>query len=411
MDKNGLELHIAESSPEVHPPRNRKKQGKVKPGAKDASASGGPPKKKKGTWAQLVRVAPNLYRHPKNEMYYGWKKVDGRAQLHCLETADRQTADRKLAEWLSDIRRVNPTVARSTLEELLQAFVATRANCKGATKNAENGFLKSFRAHFDCERRVSSVKPSEIKAFATTLATKREYSNSTFNRLCVFLCQVFELAKSDSMTAENLYTLSGLKYRTVHRPPPQIPTVEQFEKILANVRSIKNNRKAMVSADFLEFEGRAGFGQAEASAMRWKDIDFSAGPYGEMRLMRVKTGKYFQVPIYPKLRPLLERMKEEAIAHVGKNSSKFDENQRVFMIDNARKALTNACERMELPPFTQRNLRQMFILEAYRAGVDVKTIAKWQGHQDGGKLIMDTYTEVFGADQKDFEKRQLAKLQ
>ena len=63
-----------------------------------------------------------------------------------------------------------------------------------------------------------------------------------------------------------------------------------------------------------------------------------------------------------------------------------------------------------LPPFTQRNLRQMFIVEAYRAGVDVKTLAKWQGHQDGGKLIMDTYTEAFGADQREFEKKQLMKL-
>ena len=52
----------------------------------------------------------------------------------------------------------------------------------------------------------------------------------------------------------------------------------------------------------------------------------------------------------------------------------------------------------------------MFIVEAYRAGVDVKTIAKWQGHQDGGKLIMDTYTEAFGADQREFERKQLMKL-
>jgi hypothetical protein len=40
----------------------------------------------------------------------------------------------------------------------------------------------------------------------------------------------------------------------------------------------------------------------------------------------------------------------------------------------------------------------------------MKTIAKWQGHQDGGKLIMDTYTEAFGADQREFEKKQLMKL-
>ncbi len=387
-----------------------KSRGKAEPEAKDTSTTS-PPPKKKGTWAQLVRVAPNLYRHPKSEMYYGWKKVNGRAQLHCLETADRQTADRKLTDWLSEVRRVNPTIARSTLEELLQAFMATRSNCKDATKNTENGFLKSFRAHFDCERRVSSVKPSELKAFASALTTKREYSASTFNRLCLFLRQVFELAKSDSMTAQNLYTLSSLKYRAIHRPPPEIPTVEQFEKILASVRSIKNNRKAIDSADFLEFEGRAGFGQAEAAAMRWKDIDFSAGSCGEMSMMRVKTGKYFQVPIYPKLRPLLERMKEEAVNHAEQNGGKFDDTKRVFVIDSARKSLTNACVRLGFPLFTQRNLRQMFILEAYRAGVDVKTIAKWQGHQDGGKLIMDTYTEVFGADQKDFEKRQLAKLQ
>jgi hypothetical protein len=29
---------------------------------------------------------------------------------------------------------------------------------------------------------------------------------------------------------------------------------------------------------------------------------------------------------------------------------------------------------------------------------------------DGGKLIMDTYTEVFGADQREFEKKQIMKL-
>jgi hypothetical protein len=52
----------------------------------------------------------------------------------------------------------------------------------------------------------------------------------------------------------------------------------------------------------------------------------------------------------------------------------------------------------------------MFIVEAYRAGVDVKTLAKWQGHQDGGKLIMDIYTEVLGTDQREFERKQILRL-
>jgi hypothetical protein len=46
----------------------------------------------------------------------------------------------------------------------------------------------------------------------------------------------------------------------------------------------------------------------------------------------------------------------------------------------------------------------------WRAGIDVKLIAKWQGHQDGGKLILDTYTEVFGARDDSYVEQELAKL-
>lgn len=31
---------------------------------------------------------------------------------------------------------------------------------------------------------------------------------------------------------------------------------------------------------------------------------------------------------------------------------------------------------------------------AIEKGVDVKVIAEWQGHQDGGKLILQTYSHV-----------------
>ena len=36
----------------------------------------------------------------------------------------------------------------------------------------------------------------------------------------------------------------------------------------------------------------------------------------------------------------------------------------------------------------------MFITNAIEKGVDVKVIAEWQGHRDGGKLILDTYSHV-----------------
>src|SRR5436190_1983010 len=65
-----------------------------------------------------------------------------------------------------------------------------------------------------------------------------------------------------------------------------------------------------------------------------------------------------------------------------------------FKHDDAAKALSNACKRLGLPPFTHRALRRMFIVRAIERGVDVKVIAEWQGHRDGGKLILNTYSHV-----------------
>jgi integrase len=97
----------------------------------------------------------------------------------------------------------------------------------------------------------------------------------------------------------------------------------------------------------------------------------------------MKTTAAFVIPIYPQLRPLIEKLCE------GKKP-----NEHLFAIGQARKALTNACERLELPSFTQRSLRRMFITRAIERGVDVKVIAQWQGHKDGGKLILETYSHV-----------------
>ena len=42
--------------------------------------------------------------------------------------------------------------------------------------------------------------------------------------------------------------------------------------------------------------------------------------------------------------------------------------------------------------------------------MDKKYIAEWQGHQDGGQLILDTYTQVFGSDDEEYVRGQLAKI-
>jgi len=159
------------------------------------------------------------------------------------------------------------------------------------------------------------------------------------------------------------------------------PSFEEFQAIVANIRTQKRlKRQAEESADFVEFLGLAGLGQAETRSITRADVDLVAG---RITTFRHKTRQGFVVPVFPQLRPLLEKL------CAGKGHG-----DRLFKHDDAAKALANACKRLNLPAYSHRALRRMFITRAIEKGVDVKVIAEWQGHRDGGKLILQTYSHI-----------------
>ena len=67
---------------------------------------------------------------------------------------------------------------------------------------------------------------------------------------------------------------------------------------------------------------------------------------------------------------------------------------KVGLTIKRRYLLSAACKRLKLPHYDHRSLRRMFVTRALQKGVDVKTVADWQGHQDGGRLILSTYSHV-----------------
>ena len=69
---------------------------------------------------------------------------------------------------------------------------------------------------------------------------------------------------------------------------------------------------------------------------------------------------------------------------------------RLFTFDNCKKGIEAACKRLGYPHFTLRSLRRMFITRALMRGVDVQTVSRWQGHVDGGALLLRTYAHVLG---------------
>lgn len=220
------------------------------------------------------------------------------------------------------------------------------------------------------------MRPSDIAGWLSRHCGSK--SEAYYNACLSTIRQALDLAVADRVIAES--PAAGLKYQKRSEPIRQTPTPEQFQNIVAGIRAQTFNRDRQQSGDFIEFMGLSGLGQAEMASLTRADADLRAGG---ITIYRHKTSTGFVIPIYPQLRPLLERLCASK-AH----------DDRLFAIREARKALENACKRLKLPQFTHRSLRRMFITRAIELGVDVKVISEWQGHRDGGRLILQTYSQV-----------------
>jgi integrase len=364
--------------------------------------------KSRGTFALLDNVAPNFFRHRENQSYWGVKKMNGKRIVHALDTADRKTADGKLSEWLADLKKVDPGNRDMTLAMLLKKYEAARTDIAHSTQVGEQGRIAKFRELFPLpmETLVARVHNSDIAAWVGLVGKNKR--PSTRNQYRAFVRALFDFAVSDAVIVKNPFDPKII--RTAKREPVTrlIPSPQEFEQIIAEIRQPswtlekgkRGGQRPMYqhdSADFAEFLGRAGVGQAEAGSLTWADIDEEREV---IHYLRKKTKRAFNTPIFPWLKPLLARLRAAA----GPNP-----HGPVFKVKDVKKALHGATERLGLPHFTQRNLRAMRIKRLWEQGVDVKVIAQWQGHRDGGTLIMTTYTQVFGSNAESYERAQLAK--
>ena len=286
------------------------------------------------------------------------------------------------------------------LSQLIGKFIAIRQGKSSKTKATNASIIKRFKNDWKhgLDIQVSKIKPSNLSEWLASI--EGDMKNTTYNRYCGVLKSMFDIARSDRMILES--PLAGVKtmWKRPQKPQRFCPTQEQFEAIVNDIRAQRLNADAQDSADFIEFMGLAGLGQAETATLTFGDIDWTASV---MHIKRHKTQQRFQVPIYEWLKPFLQRMKD-------KQPSPPTFDTRVFKLQDARKALRGACARLGFRPFSQRNIRAVLIKRLWQGGVDKKLIAKWQGHQDGGRLILSTYTEVFGDNDADYIKAELAKV-
>ena len=321
------------------------------------------------------KVGPCLYRY-RNGTYYARFKSGGKEIRCSLETTDRKLAERNLTTKKDDQSQIDRSQGKLTLAQLCDRYLKTVQHQKPKTIERKTFIVGRIKTDWPTGQltQLGKIKPSD----ADLWLSRYRFGSASRNLHISCLKELFNSAVRDRIITVS--PAAHLRYAKREKPIRLTPTFEQFKAIVADVRAQLLNADAWDSADFLEFLGLAGLGQAEAGSLTPADIDLAAG---QIITYRHKTSTGFAIPIFPQVRPLLERL-YEGKAH----------DERVFKILDAKKALTGACRRLGYPPFSQRSLRRMFITRAIERGVDVKVIAEWQGHKDGGKLILDTYSHV-----------------
>ncbi len=322
------------------------------------------------------KVGECLYRYPSSGVYYARIKVDGKEIRQSLRTTDREIAKRALADFKERQRGVDHSKGKTTLAELCDQYGSTLKQQKEKTVEGKELILRRLKSDWPTGSgtQVRKIKPSDVRAWLG----RYDFGRVSYNKHLRVIKEIMRRAVQDGIIIES--PAEKIKAEKLAKPIRKAPSFEEFKAIVASIREQKFSDTAEESADFVEFLGLSGLGLAEAQALRWDDIDWRNN---RIVTFRHKTESGFAIPLFHQLRPLLERR------FANRNG-----REEVFSVKKAAKAIAGACKRLNLPNYTHICFRRMFITRALERGVDVKTLAEWQGHKDGGKLILGTYSHV-----------------
>ncbi len=339
---------------------------------------------RKSPQSVFERSGEGLRRLVSSSVYYAWFKHAGKQYHKSLRTSDKKHAIRLLRDLRNSVENVTSAdAARVTFETIAARWIdSRRGTVKQSTLTRDQTCVDNLEPYFrtktlsgintaDCEswrnRRITECAPATIRHELRTLKT------------------IFEYAIEHGIIYSN--RARGIKRpRMIATRKKNVPTRKQFPQLIAAIRSKNGKPDAKNGADFVELIAYSGMRKAEATALKWQDVDFDKNQLtvtgGENRTKNYETRT---VPLNDDLRKLLLRLRSEA---------KPAPTDNVTRIENPRKCILTACRKLVFPEFTPHNFRDFFATTCIESGVDIPTIARWLGHKDGGALLMKTYAHL-----------------
>jgi integrase len=325
------------------------------------------------------KVGECLYRRTTSGVYYGLVKRAGKQYRRSLKTTDRKLAERTLADFRQKIERLDHTKARSniTFADVANRWLSTIVpQLKASSANRRETSVRQLLTH------LGSIPVRNLtSALCEQWASKRGIgiAASTYNNERDTVIAVLNFAKREGLLLDNPALV--LRRRKMGKSTVVIPSQPEFQSLVTALRNL--DVRAQEAANLVELLAYSGMRLAEATSVRWQDVDFERARFvvtgGELG---TKNHEARVVPLFPALQQLLERIRAERRPAA---------SDLVIGIANAKTAMNHACTLAGVPRFTHHCMRHYFVSNAIEAGIDFKTIAGWVGHKDGGLLVAKTY--------------------
>jgi integrase len=149
------------------------------------------------------------------------------------------------------------------------------------------------------------------------------------------------------------------------------PTKAEFARLLEECDKLPRSHAGLV----VRFLVLTGLRICEARALRWEHVNCE----------RVYVPSFVSKNGIGRSVPFLTGTAEIAA------KLKAVSPDKVLPKNNFRTALEKACERAGIGALSYHCFRHIFATNCIQAGVDVPTVARWLGHQDGGALLARMY--------------------
>jgi integrase len=239
--------------------------------------------------------------------------------------------------------------------------------------------------------RVDKITKPMLAAFIDA-RLKDGLSPRSVNVDVIALRNVLKKAANDGfLNALPTAGLKPLKVRTVKRP---LLTPAQFEKLCAIARACSKNGDELV--DYLKFLAFTGARCSEALRVAWADVDLDRRHVTIGADGLSKNGKARVVDFNPNLETHLRDMWQRRAPDTSWLFPSPQRGDKDIAAKSLRDSFEIARKQAGLAWVGFHDLRHHFCSLAIMSGIDVRTIAEWMGHLDGGILIGKIYSHLLG---------------